>query len=394
MQKKQRSHQVGSGVSILPRGKNSWRIKIARGKNESGVYQYDYETVHGSAADAELRRAQIIAERAALKTAAVTKKTQDDIRLVDLVEQHIDMMERRAERGELSPTTIDHGRKMLDYARPYLGEITLQTFTRDEARLFVKALKARRPLWSTATIAAIKARISSAITQAVEDNLVESNPLYRIDTGKKKRSAGKVATADERTQQLLPVAKKHRYGFYVRFMLAMGMRRGECCALTWRDVDFSRSVIHVTHNLVHVKGRGVIRRATKSEAGVRSIGIPASIEIELRSLYAAAADRCQQTGETIADLPVLTTTTGLRWLPNDFSRAVKSVLREAKLGALRTHDLRHTMATELLQELPVGVVQRRLGHANPTITMRTYEHALPHENERATAAASKLVGDL
>ena len=41
------------------------------------------------------------------------------------------------------------------------------------------------------------------------------------------------------------------------------------------------------------------------------------------------------------------------------------------------HDLRHTHATHLLQDgWPVAIVSRRLGHANPAITLKLYAHAL------------------
>lgn len=394
MKKQQRMRQVSTGVSVLARGPNTFRIKIALGRNAEGKYEYEYETVHGTAAEAELRKAQIIAERAAMKAAAVTGNplaSAADIKLVDYVREYIDMMEEKAARDEISPTSVEHARKMLRYASPYLGDVKLREFNRDAGKAFIKQLQARRPRWGNAMVGAIKVRISAALTQAVEDNLIEANPLYRLNSGKIKRSAGRVATADERSKQLQPVLRAHRFGFLVRFQLAMGMRRGECCALIWRNVDFSRSQVHVEATLIHVKGRGVMRRQTKTDAGRRVIGVPPGIMAELHKLYDAALARCEATGETIGDLPVLTSPTGMRWQPNEFSKYVKAVLREAKLGALRGHDLRHTMATELLQELPVGVVQRRLGHSTPQITMLIYEHALPNENERATAVASKLV---
>jgi integrase len=47
------------------------------------------------------------------------------------------------------------------------------------------------------------------------------------------------------------------------------------------------------------------------------------------------------------------------------------------MPAFSIHDLRHTHATHLLQEgWPVPTVSRRLGHANPGITLTIYTHAL------------------
>ncbi len=46
----------------------------------------------------------------------------------------------------------------------------------------------------------------------------------------------------------------------------------------------------------------------------------------------------------------------------------------------RLHDLRHIHATTLLLAgVPVHVVAARLGHANPSITLRVYAHAISEQ---------------
>jgi len=43
---------------------------------------------------------------------------------------------------------------------------------------------------------------------------------------------------------------------------------------------------------------------------------------------------------------------------------------------LHFHDLRHTHAVWLLaQQAAIGAIAKRLGHANPVVTMRMYLHA-------------------
>lgn len=54
-----------------------------------------------------------------------------------------------------------------------------------------------------------------------------------------------------------------------------------------------------------------------------------------------------------------------------------------KLAKIRFHDLRHVHATLLLEAgIPVHVVTACLGHADPSITLRTYAHVL---NEQASS---------
>jgi integrase len=55
---------------------------------------------------------------------------------------------------------------------------------------------------------------------------------------------------------------------------------------------------------------------------------------------------------------------------------------------MRQHDLRHVSASlDKASGTSVKAVAARLGHSDPSITLRTYAHVLPHEE---TAAAERL----
>lgn len=65
------------------------------------------------------------------------------------------------------------------------------------------------------------------------------------------------------------------------------------------------------------------------------------------------------------------------------------------LPRARFHDLRHVHATLLLKAgVPVHVVAARLGHADPSITLRVYAHVIPEQAaEVANRFADLLSGD-
>ena len=55
---------------------------------------------------------------------------------------------------------------------------------------------------------------------------------------------------------------------------------------------------------------------------------------------------------------------------------------------MRLHDLRHVNASlDLSSGTSVKSVAARLGHSDPSVTLRTYAHVLPHEE---TAAVERL----
>jgi integrase len=58
---------------------------------------------------------------------------------------------------------------------------------------------------------------------------------------------------------------------------------------------------------------------------------------------------------------------------------------------MRLHDLRHVNASlDLSTGTSVKAVAARLGHSDPSITLRTYAHVMPHEE----AAAVERLGAL
>ncbi len=66
--------------------------------------------------------------------------------------------------------------------------------------------------------------------------------------------------------------------------------------------------------------------------------------------------------------------------------------KEAKLPAIRLHDLRHSHATLALRAgIHPKVVSERLGHATVAITLDTYSHAIPAMQEEAAERIAELV---
>jgi integrase len=85
--------------------------------------------------------------------------------------------------------------------------------------------------------------------------------------------------------------------------------------------------------------------------------------------------------------------------PERFSRAfsarvvrARKAIGEDAVPVIRLHDLRHTHATGLLQiGTPVHVVQQRLGHATPAITLGIYGHVLPTMGRTAAVSYAAQV---
>ncbi len=154
---------------------------------------------------------------------------------------------------------------------------------------------------------------------------------------------------------------------------ATGMRRGEILALKWCDIDFARNRITVDKSLV----RGHV--GTTKSGRVRVLPLAASLAADLQGLR-----REQQAQAPWSDdLPVCPSRKGGHFDEHNFSRAWRRLRRKCTdVRPLAFHCTRHTFATLALEAgRSIKWVADVLGHADPTITLRTYAHALNVESD-------------
>lgn len=76
------------------------------------------------------------------------------------------------------------------------------------------------------------------------------------------------------------------------------------------------------------------------------------------------------------------------WLPNWVTKQFIDARRRAGVGQFRLHDLRHFMATEMLNAgVPIPTVSARLAHARASTTLDVYAHAVPGGDAAAPDAS-------
>ena len=74
------------------------------------------------------------------------------------------------------------------------------------------------------------------------------------------------------------------------------------------------------------------------------------------------------------------------WKPNRVTKTFLRYRRAAGLRSFRLHDLRHIMATEMLEAgVPIVTVSRRLAHRRVSTTMDHYAHSVPGGDAQASA---------
>ncbi|WP_022887938.1 site-specific integrase [Agromyces italicus] len=228
--------------------------------------------------------------------------------------------------------------------------------------------------------------LTAALDLAVRRGTVNRNVARGIELPRTEATERTTWSADE-LRRFLDAALDHRLaGAFA--LSTLGMRRGEVLGARWGDIDMNRRVIVIRESRVAV-GADVIAGSPKSARGRREV-----------PLHAAVIEALRITRErTFVDaLPIdidrrliALDELGEPMRPDHYSAAFYAVADAAGLRRIRLHDVRHSVATLLLEAgQPPHVVAAVLGHDVRTL-LSTYAHS---NAVAAAAAVDALAGAL
>ena len=162
------------------------------------------------------------------------------------------------------------------------------------------------------------------------------------------------------------------FGVAIPLALGIGLRQGEACGLTVDRVDFLRRTVRVDRQLVTPTSGAPALKPPKTSSSYRTIPLPTFVGDALAAHLA-------EHGAGVHGL-VLHQPDGAPIARNRFGR----LWRAMKPGTVRYHDLRHTFASTLLSNgVSIKAVSDWLGHASPMVTLSTYAHLMPVDEDRA-----------
>jgi integrase len=171
-----------------------------------------------------------------------------------------------------------------------------------------------------------------------------------------------------------------------------GMRRGELCALRWTDIDLTLGIVGVSRSVVVVPG-GLAEKSTKTDRA-RKVALDA-VGIALLTEYRAEVDEwAKRAGAKLAKdafvfSPFVEATTPFR--PDNVTSFFIRVRNAVGAPNVRLHDLRHFTATQLIGAgVDIRTVAERLGHTDPSLTLRVYAHVI----EQRDRAAAEIMGQV
>jgi integrase len=303
----------------------------------------------------------------------------------------------------IEPRTVEQYRQILNaHVIPFrleghkLGDMKL----RDIRQRHIKTLliSKRKHGYAKDTVRHIRAALSSLLTDAVEDEIIEINPALQVSNRKRKiadrknRAEFEASITPMSAQQFAAFSskaqdpKEHEFGPFFIFLGKTGLRPSEAIALLPSDINEKKREVRV--NKVFLLNSGRIRPYTKT--GVER-KVDLSLELcELLKQHKAYLQRdlarrreeAFQEGKPSPKTPeMLFPNRAGKYIDwNNAADAFHRICGKAKIGKFRPYALRHTFATILLSELtPLPYVSKQLGHSNPTTTLRYYAKWIPDQ---------------
>jgi integrase len=188
-------------------------------------------------------------------------------------------LEEKVRDGKRSPGTVDTYRRQLDnHVLPALGEVRLGELTTPLLDKVIGKIKAEV---GPPTAKTCRSVVSGTLGLAARYGAIDHNPIRDVDTIETESKRKARALTDEEREawfdqlQADPGAVAADLPDLSTFMLATGVRIGESLAVLGHQVNFATSEVEITHQIIRVRGQGLLRIRTKSRAGERVLKVPA-----------------------------------------------------------------------------------------------------------------------
>ena len=244
--------------------------------------------------------------------------------------------------GTIRPGTLENYRNYIEnYIKPQLGGKQVSLITTQDVQRMYRRLKSggrvredaegSRRL-SDSTVRHIHTMLHGAMKAAVQAHIIPKNPTENATVPKSNYKPMQVLSEQELDTFLQAVQKDDIWRDFFYTELMTGLRRGEICALVWRDFDAKAGTLEISRTL-HSKGQGIYALGdTKTSQGNRTIILPGSVAALLRVRKKASISQWIFPQPTSPELPMN---------PGTAYRRLKTLLEEAGLPSIRFHDLRH-----------------------------------------------------
>lgn len=373
-------------AKIKKRSHDSYLLSVAVGYDNKGKQIVKTKTVKATSKTKAMQEYNIFAAEVQKGTVAYTGK----YKLADFTKT---WYEDYCLKNLAPKTQRSYKNHLNNRIIPALGYIDMSKLRPQHIIKFLEELKkpglrldGKKGLLSDESIMYCFRVLSSMLQDAMQWQIISSNPCSRVKAPIVKRHKYKLLSEEEIKQMLQYLDEEQlKYRMIVLLAIDSGLRLGELMALKWSDIDMKNNILNVTKSNQALGGKGVFTKSPKNESSVRNLVLSASI-MELLKKYSLwqKEQKFMLANKWYDENWLFTKWDGQAMYPTTPSQWFRKFLKRKGLPHMPFHALRHLSATLLISlGIPLKNVSNRLGHADIRTTANIYSEALQSVDEKA-----------
>lgn len=301
----------------------------------------------------------------------LNKEERDcDITFEFLVEEYFKDLSTRLKKTTIAIKRDIFNTKIL----PYMKNLKISQITPTTVRLWQNEIL--KGGYAPTYQKTIHNQLSAILNYAVKYYNMSNNPCRITGSiGKKNADSMKIWTLDD-YKKFITLEKKPAAFVAFEILFWCGLREGELLALTPADITEDKK-IHITKTFVRVDGEELVT-PPKTPKSIRDVPIPDFLYNEIQ--------------DYISKLYGIQPQDKLFYFTKGFiGKEIKRLHEKAGVERIRTHDLRHSHASLLIDMgYSIFLISERLGHENVETTMNTYGHLYPNKHQEMVDGLEKL----
>jgi len=231
------------------------------------------------------------------------------------------------------------------------------------------------------TLKCIKSTASQVIQLAIDNRVIDYNPVQAVKIPKSASEDVRRALSEE--EQKWIINTPHRMQTAAMIMMLAGLRRGELVPLLWDDIDLQARTITVNKSTDMSHGKTIIKSGAKTKAGARTIDIPKKLVRYLQGLSNRDGLVCPGMSGHVYTSAYWRSSWDSYVLHLDMMHGENKERKSrfdprfkgVSIERITPHMLRHTFCTMLyFAGVDVLTAQQQMGHSDAKTTLGIYTH--------------------
>ena len=377
-----------------------YEIRVSRGRNKTYLTRrwYPPEGWSQKAIDRELARVAAEFEREAQAGEAISRaekrqqEAQEAARAAQILtlRQYVDRVFMPTITVTSTETTrTSYQGNLNKWILPTLGDTKLPEIT--SAQLTALLVDMQKQKKAHATVVKVYTILNSLFKMAHLSDMIDQNPMDKVQRPKPRKDEAKPAEAEAYTPQEMQAifaaldGEPLKWRCFVRLLVDTGVRRGEACALQWKDIDLKAGTALIHQNLCYTPSKGVYLEKPKTGKS-RTVYLGDETINLLRQL------RNQQAAKAVSSFVFTQDGSPEPIHPTSPTHYFRQFAKRHNIQGFHPHKLRHSFASlAITAGADVASVSEVLGHSDKSITLRMYTHADDESRRRAAQIVQEAI---